>query len=762
MEEEQAKSSPVGRLSSFRAAFATAPPRIARAVARGYFTELKKPHSPPPRRAHYIRDPAELTFANNEMERLIAKGALIPDPKATSLPYFVVRGSAKWRLVYDARWLNERILAPTSVQYEDLRGLHALLLPGDMMWKVDLKSAFHHLKLADSLSKELGISYRGTTYRWTVLPFGLSTAPAVWQAIMQHATRDLSLHGIRSRVYLDDVLFLAQPGPDLWSKIRLSVETLLSSGFVLNLQKSILVPSTRIEFLGLEIDSERRLLSVPKRKRKELLGFAQSLASSDGSIRLRTLARIQGKIISLGRAFAVAKRFIWNLVRQLRSSLDDPSVRGSWNQRVVLSTRTKQDLLLLVRMGRRAHWSAPILPPASRPAIELQTDASTSIGWGAFLPETSSPAHGTWTPEESSENIMVLEMRAVLRAIAAFDLRSCSLRIVTDSRAVEAYIRNWGGSVSTQLLSETHKLFEACSRRKIFIADVRWIPTTQNTVADRLSRLQCSATSLLTHVRSICAHGMTFFPTVESSDSIRTPTCPDSPTSPSSHNPRNALPMASFPSSDSSGDATLIAASPYPEPLPPDSPKDWLAKRILPTISSIVSGTASTLSGWLRSFSTRPSHPNTPSSSARFAPSPCSSVSERVKPADFASSMWSGRPPDQRLSPFVAPKQTTPDGGRRSSHAVARNRPIENSSPSPTTRSTCTSTAAPLSYPTARHHFSPTLGNKALACLPSSSPAFNDKSLIQSTSNMPSKCPRTVTVKAAWLSTNSQDTKTLL
>ena len=68
-----------------------------------------------------------------------------------------------------------------------------------------------------------------------------------------------------------------------YKRSRNSQHTLIfllqSLGFVINLQKSVLVSLQKIEFLGLEIDSVRMTLTLPQEKVKKLRLKCQKLIS---------------------------------------------------------------------------------------------------------------------------------------------------------------------------------------------------------------------------------------------------------------------------------------------------------------------------------------------------------------------------------------------------------------------------------------------------------------------------------------------------
>ncbi|XP_058827491.1 uncharacterized protein K02A2.6-like [Topomyia yanbarensis] len=105
------------------------------------------------------------------------------------------------RLCLDLRRVNEAVLRehhpmPSVVEYL------AKLGRGQLWSKLDIKEAFHQIELdVDSRDATTFITQRGL-YRFKRLPFGLVTAPELFQKAM-----DETLSGCEGTVwYLDDVL----------------------------------------------------------------------------------------------------------------------------------------------------------------------------------------------------------------------------------------------------------------------------------------------------------------------------------------------------------------------------------------------------------------------------------------------------------------------------------------------------------------------------------------------------------------------------
>ena len=114
------------------------------------------------------------------------------------------------------------------------------------------------------------------------LCYGLGPAPRIFTKLLKIPIAVLRRIQIKIIIiiYLDDMLLMNQTvnGPEI---ARDTLIVLLQSlGFVINLQKSVLVPLQKIEFLGLEIDSVRMALTLPHEKVKKLRLKCQKLISN--------------------------------------------------------------------------------------------------------------------------------------------------------------------------------------------------------------------------------------------------------------------------------------------------------------------------------------------------------------------------------------------------------------------------------------------------------------------------------------------------
>jgi hypothetical protein len=74
--------------------------------------------------------------------------------------------------------------------------------------KIHLKNGYNLIRIKPGDEWKTAFKTRYGLYEYTVMPFGLSNAPATFQNMMNHIFRDLL--GLGLIVYLDDILIYAE------------------------------------------------------------------------------------------------------------------------------------------------------------------------------------------------------------------------------------------------------------------------------------------------------------------------------------------------------------------------------------------------------------------------------------------------------------------------------------------------------------------------------------------------------------------------
>ena len=146
------------------------------------------------------------------------------------------------RVVTDFRHLNMRI-AKNNLAYPLLKDMFTLLGSSkcEVMSVLDLKDAFHSLRLTENSKKYCGILpyFGSTSYLYQRMPMGLNISTAVWQSYINAILNCLS-----SRKYceaiMDDLLLFTPTKESHFAKLEDLLKTLCKNGLKISPKKSVL------------------------------------------------------------------------------------------------------------------------------------------------------------------------------------------------------------------------------------------------------------------------------------------------------------------------------------------------------------------------------------------------------------------------------------------------------------------------------------------------------------------------------------------
>ena len=111
--------------------------------------------------------------------------------------------------------------------------------------KLDLKAAFHQIPLDEESQGLSTIATPIGTFKYTVMPFRIKTAPSAFQRIM-----DKILVGRKATLcYLDDILITAQDKMTLKERVNIVRDKLKESNISINEEKSM-DEGESVEWLG--------------------------------------------------------------------------------------------------------------------------------------------------------------------------------------------------------------------------------------------------------------------------------------------------------------------------------------------------------------------------------------------------------------------------------------------------------------------------------------------------------------------------------
>ena len=175
----------------------TRDPEVLEAI-RGY--ELPFSSLPPARSRlkEPIFSPVIAEACDKEILRLLNKGAItVTSPSADqflSRFFLIEKTSEGMRFILNLKDLN-CFLSPPHFQLEDWRMVTQLMTQDSWMVTVDLEDAYLLVPISPKSRRFLRFQWRGVTYEFAVLPFGLSTAPYIFTKILRPVMAHLRRKG---------------------------------------------------------------------------------------------------------------------------------------------------------------------------------------------------------------------------------------------------------------------------------------------------------------------------------------------------------------------------------------------------------------------------------------------------------------------------------------------------------------------------------------------------------------------------------------
>lgn len=157
-----------------------------------------------------------------------------------------------------------------SLQYttvDDAARLVSQLGQGTLLAKIDITHAYRNVPVHPVDCRLLGMSWKGSVFVDSALPFGLRSAPQIFCAISDTLEWVLLQEGITCCLhYIDDFLTAGLPtSSECGLNLTLLKATCDKLGIPLAAQK-IEGPTTTLTFLGIELDTQRMSMHLPQHK----------------------------------------------------------------------------------------------------------------------------------------------------------------------------------------------------------------------------------------------------------------------------------------------------------------------------------------------------------------------------------------------------------------------------------------------------------------------------------------------------------------
>ena len=347
--------------------------------------------------------------------------------------------------------------------------------------KLDIKSAFRQIPVREDDHPLLGIFWQGSYYYERVLPFGLRSSPAIFDSVASAIEWIIRQQFSVSQLfhYLDDFLNVTTGLVVATQQLAILLRAFMYLGVPLAPSK-VEGPSRTLTFLGIILDCERLEARLPAEKLIEIQSLLTNTLNRR-KISQRELESLLGKLSFAARVVTPGRTFmrrLWNVCSRYQQP----------HYTIVLSQECLDDLAWWMRLLQDWNGKSFFLHPKwiPSPDLRLYTDASGTLGWGAF--NNGRWIQGKWSDTQMSHTIEWKELYALLAACATWgeDWKQLRILIYCDNSAVVDCVQS-GASKAPAVMQLLRELFFVCSRYNFHLS-AKHIAGCRNVIADCLSR----------------------------------------------------------------------------------------------------------------------------------------------------------------------------------------------------------------------------------------------------------------------------------
>jgi hypothetical protein len=369
-----------------------------------------------------------------------------------------------WRFCCDYR-LNNKSLAPKFCPMPHLSETMEQIARAKYFTKIDIRQAFHRLRLALESRIYTAFKCRYGTFGWNVLPFGLQSGPAFFQQYINQLLGDaLDQY---ATAYADDVLIYSETAEEHVTHVNEVIQRLHRGGLQGDIKKSDFMV-TRVTYLGLILEAGKGLSVHPDK-------IAAILAWKPSDLKSRKAVRSFLGLVNFVRLFCDHASELEMPLNRLLKKGENFRVGPEQEEavRLLQEKATTPPTLAFFQPGRETILEADASSGAVGVAL-FQIDEMGRKQPIGFFSKTLSNA-------ETAYPIQDREMLAIIRGIEFWrpELTATPFTIVTDHEALKYF-------ATKKLLSTRQARWSQIMSE--FDYTIKYRPGKENIVADALSR----------------------------------------------------------------------------------------------------------------------------------------------------------------------------------------------------------------------------------------------------------------------------------
>ena len=300
--------------------------------------------------------------------------------------------------------------ALTYIKVDDVIEQVLRLGPGSMLAKMDVESAYRIVPVHPDDRPLLGMRWKDKLYIDLMLPFGLRSAPKIFNSIADALEWVVKQRGAKLTFhYLDDFIVIGAPmTKECANSLQILLDTCAELGIPVAAHKCT-DPTTCLVFLGIQIDTIKMQISLPQEKLERLKGLLREWETKKCCTR-RELESLIGHLQHAAKVVRPGRRFITGMLSLLR-------VATKPHHHIRLNQGFRADLLWWFTFV--SSWNGVSMLcklKYQNPDVEIHTDASGSWECAAVWDRHWFQLQWAETPVFASTSIAGKELLPILIA----------------------------------------------------------------------------------------------------------------------------------------------------------------------------------------------------------------------------------------------------------------------------------------------------------------------------------------------------------
>ncbi|XP_068757760.1 uncharacterized protein [Montipora capricornis] len=329
------------------------------------------------------------------------------------------------------------------------------------MFSFDLKSGYHHVDIAQEHQTFLGFSWpapdsiKEIFYVFTVLPFGLSSAPWVFTKVLKPLEKYWGVQGLCIAIFLDHGWAIVQDRESCRTKARAVRADLCNAGFVVNEDKSVWEPTQVLDWLGITWNAALGTFKIVERRIVKIINSIDHIIEADFKVSARELSSFTGQVISTGPVVGNIGGRIMTRQCPLSTSCGD-----NWDSISLLDDYCKEELYFwkenMVNINTRYCFVSKVR------SYFVYSDASATGGGAIIDFNNDFVCHKTWSENEKGQSSTWRELSVIEFSLQSFAsvLEGSHVNWFTDSQVAAKIVEV--GSMKLGLHKMARRIFDIC------------------------------------------------------------------------------------------------------------------------------------------------------------------------------------------------------------------------------------------------------------------------------------------------------------